>query len=53
MRVTSSYLVKKDILPIASFGSKFLQVPILTDPMLQTKLLPELAADYDEDQSAT
>lgn len=53
MRITSPYLVEKDILPIASFGSEFLQVPILADPMLLTKLLPELASDCDEDQSAT
>lgn len=36
-------LVVKDILAIAAFGRKVLEVPILVDPVLLAQLLPELA----------
>jgi hypothetical protein len=39
-------LVEKDILSIAAFSREVLKVPVLTDTMLLTKLLPELASNY-------
>jgi hypothetical protein len=39
-------LVEKDILSIAAFSREVLEVPVLTDTMLLTKLLPELASNY-------
>ena len=39
-------LVEEDILPISTLRGKILQIPILTDTMLLTQLLPELTADY-------
>lgn len=41
----SSYLVEEDILAIPAFCRKLLQVPILANPVLKAKLLPELTAD--------
>jgi hypothetical protein len=44
-RHKSSYLVEEDILAIPAFCRKLLQVPILANPVLKAKLLPELTAD--------
>lgn len=38
-------LIIKHILTVPSLGRKVLQVPILADAMLNTKLLPELASN--------
>jgi hypothetical protein len=39
-------LVEEDILSIAAFSREVLEVPVLTDTMLLTKLLPDLASNY-------
>lgn len=39
-------LVEKNVLPISTFRGKVLQVSILTDSMLLTKLLPKLAPNW-------
>ena len=40
------YLIEENVLTISAFRSKLLKIPILTDAMLQTQLLPELTANY-------
>jgi hypothetical protein len=39
-------LVEKHILAVSALGRKVFEIPILVDPMLLAKLLPELAANY-------
>jgi len=39
-------LVVKDILAVAALGCEVFQIPVLTDPMFLTQLLPELAPNY-------
>lgn len=39
-------LVVEDILPVTALGCEVLQVTVLTDSMLLTQLLPELASNF-------
>ena len=39
------YLIKENIFSISALGREFFQISILTNTMLLTKLLPELASD--------
>ena len=41
-----SYLVEKHILAITAFVGELFQISILTDAMFETKLLPELCANW-------
>lgn len=41
------YLVEEHIFPIPTLSRKLFEVPILTNAVFLTKLLPELAPDYD------
>jgi hypothetical protein len=45
--VESANLVEKHILPITTFRREVFQIPILTDSVFQTQLLPELTANCD------
>jgi F0F1-type ATP synthase gamma subunit len=39
-------LVKEDILAVAAFSRKLLEIAVLVDPMLLAKLLPEFTANF-------
>lgn len=41
-------LVEEDVFAIATLGCKVLEISILTDSVFLTKLLPELAANWEE-----
>lgn len=40
------YLVEKHVLSVTTFCGEIFKISILTDPMLLTKLRPELGSDY-------